>query len=39
MVTILEPPIYVKYSMYIIIGLVGAMGAGIAVWFLRFRNK
>ena len=39
MVTILEPPIYVKYSMFIIIGLVGAMGAGVAVWFLRFRNK
>jgi hypothetical protein len=38
-ITITEPPLYIKYSMYIISGLVAAMGAGVAVWFLRFRNK
>ena len=40
MVTILEPPFTSNTQiMFIIIGLVGAMGAGVAVWFLRFRNK
>ena len=34
-----EPPIYVKYSLYIIIGLVVACAVGGAVWFLKFRGK
>ncbi len=38
-VTVNEPPIYVKYSLYIIIGLVVACAVGGAVWFLKFREK
>ena len=38
-ITVNEPPIYVKYSLYIIIGLVVACAVGGAVWFLRFRGK
>ncbi len=39
MITVKEPPIYVKYSLFIIIGLVAASAVGGAVWFLKFRNK
>ncbi len=39
LVTVNEPPIYVKYSLFIIIGLVAASAAGGAVWFLKFRGK
>ena len=38
-VTVNEPPIYVKYSLYIIIGMVAASAVGAAVWFLKFRVK
>jgi hypothetical protein len=38
-VTIKEPPFYVKYSLFIIIGLVAASAVGGAVWFLKFRGK
>jgi hypothetical protein len=38
-VTVDEPPFYVKYLLYIIIGLVVASAASGAVWFLRFRGK
>lgn len=38
-VTVDEPPFYVKYLLYIIIGLVIASAASGAVWFLRFRAK
>jgi hypothetical protein len=39
-VTVKEPPIYVKYSLYIIIGLVAALAAGGAVYYLKFmRNR
>jgi LPXTG-motif cell wall-anchored protein len=38
-VTVNEPPIYVKYSLFIIIGLVVALAAGGAVYFLKFREK
>ena len=39
MITVKEPPIYVKYSLFIIIGLVAASAVGGAIWFLKFRNK
>ena len=38
-VTVNEPPIYVKYSLFIIIGLVVASAIGSVVWFLKFRGK
>ena len=38
-VTVKEPPIYVKYSLYIIVGIVVACAVGGAVWFLKFREK
>jgi hypothetical protein len=34
-----EPPFVVKYSLYIIIGVVVASAVGGAVWFLKFREK
>jgi LPXTG-motif cell wall-anchored protein len=39
MVTVTEPPIYVKYSLFIIAGLVAALAAGGVVYFLKFREK
>jgi hypothetical protein len=39
MVTVKEPPIYVKYSLYIVIGLVVALAVGGAVYYLKFREK
>ena len=38
-ITVNEPPIYVKYSLFIIIGLVVASAVGGAVWFVKFREK
>jgi hypothetical protein len=38
-VTVTEPPIYVKYSLYIVIGLVAACAAGGAVYYLKFRGR
>ena len=38
-VMVIEPPIYVKYSLFIIIGLVAASAVGGVVWFLKFRGK
>ena len=38
-VTIKEPPIFVKYSLFIIIGLIAALAVGGVVWFLKFRGK
>jgi hypothetical protein len=38
-ITVNEPPIYVKYLLFIIIGLVVASGVGVAVYFLKFRGK
>ena len=38
-VTVNEQLFYIKYSLYIIIGLVVACAVGGAVWFLRFRGK
>lgn len=38
-VTVNEPPIYVKYSLYIVIGLVAACAAGGAVYYLKFRGR
>ena len=37
--TVNEPPIYVKYQMFIVIGLVVALAVGGAVYFLKFRGK
>jgi hypothetical protein len=34
-----EPPIYVKYSLFIIAGLVAAFAVGGVVYFLKFREK
>jgi hypothetical protein len=39
MITVTPPPFYVKYSLFIIIGFVGAIAAGGIVYFLKFRNK
>ena len=39
MVTVTEPPLYIKYSLFIIIGLLVTMAAGGAVYFLRIRNR
>jgi hypothetical protein len=38
MVMVEEPPIHVKYQLYIIIGLIGALAAGGAVYYLKFRQ-
>ena len=38
-ITVNEPPLYVKYSLYIIVGLVAASAVGGVVWFLKFRGK
>ena len=38
-ITINEPPIYVKYLLFIIIGIVVASAVGGAVYFLKFREK
>lgn len=38
-VTVNEPPVYVKYSLYIIIGLVVACAVGGAVYYLKFRGR
>ena len=38
-INVLEPPIYVKYLLYIIIGLAVTCAVGGAVWFLKFREK
>jgi hypothetical protein len=38
-VTIEEPPIYVKYSLYIIIGLIATLAAGSAVYYLKFMRR
>jgi hypothetical protein len=39
MITVTPPPLYVKYSLFIIIGMVAAMAAGGVVYFLKFRGK
>jgi hypothetical protein len=39
MITVTPPPLYVKYSLFIIAGLVAAMAAGGVVYFLKFRGK
>jgi hypothetical protein len=39
MVTVTEPPFYVKYSLFIIAGLVAALAVGGVVYFLKFREK
>jgi hypothetical protein len=39
LVNVKEPPLYVKYSLYILIALVVSCAVGGAVWFLKFRNK
>ncbi len=38
-VTVLQPPVYVKYSLFIIAGLVAAFAAGGVVYFLKFRGQ
>mgnify|MGYP005860687591 CR=1 FL=1 len=39
LVNVKEPPLYVKYSLYIIIALIVSCAVGGAIWFLKFRNK
>jgi hypothetical protein len=39
MITVTPPPIYVKYSLFIIMGMVAALAAGGVVYFLKFRGK
>ena len=38
-VTVAEPPIYVKYSLFLIIGMIVVIAVGGAVYFLRFRER
>jgi hypothetical protein len=38
-VTVTPQPLFVKYSLFIIIGLVDAMAAGAVIYILKFRNK
>jgi len=38
-VTVTEPPIYVKYSLFIIVGIVAAFAVGGVVYFLKFRER
>ncbi len=38
-VTVLEPPVYVRYSLFIIVGLVAVFAAGGVVYFLKFRGQ
>jgi hypothetical protein len=38
-ITVIEPPFYIKYSLFIILGLVGAMAAGGVVYYLKFRGR
>jgi hypothetical protein len=39
LVTVNEPPIYVKYSMFIVAGLIAAIAVGGVVYFLKFRGR
>ena len=39
MITVTEPPIYVKYSLLILMGDVADLVASAAVYFLKFREK
>ncbi len=39
LLTVNEPPLYMKYSIYIAIGLVGALVAGGVVYYLKSRNR
>jgi len=38
MVTVTPPPLYVKYSLYLIIGFVALVAVGVVVYFLRSRR-
>lgn len=38
MVTVTPPPLYVKYGLFIVIGFVAVIGAGIAVYVIRGRR-
>ncbi|MCW3999118.1 MAG: hypothetical protein NWE93_02640 [Candidatus Bathyarchaeota archaeon] len=39
LLTVNEPPFYVKYSLYIMIGLVVALAVGGVVYYLKFRGS
>jgi hypothetical protein len=39
MVTVNEPPLYIKYGLYIVIGMVAACAVGGAVYYLKFRGR
>jgi hypothetical protein len=38
-ITVTPQPLFVKYSLFIIIGLVDAIAAGAVIYILKFRNK
>ncbi len=38
-ITVIEPPIYVKYSLFIVLGLVGAAVVAGVVYYLKFRGR
>ncbi len=38
-ITVTPPPLYLKYSLFIIAGLVAAMAAGAVVYYLKFRES
>jgi len=37
--TVIPPPLYVKYELFIVAGLFAAMAAGGVIYFLKFRGK
>jgi hypothetical protein len=39
LVTVTEPPFYVKYSLFIIAGLIATLAVGGAVYYLKFRES
>jgi hypothetical protein len=39
MITVTEPPIYVRYSLFIVAGLVAALAVSGVVYYLRFRES
>ncbi len=39
MITVNEPPLYIKYGLYIVIGMIAACAVGGVVYYLKFRGR
>jgi hypothetical protein len=39
LVSVVDPPFYITYMLYIVGGIAGGIVASVAVYFLRFRNR